>query len=736
METGLSIRVRGQVQGVGFRPFIWRLAQEFSVTGQVLNDAEGVLIEAWGETLQGFLTAIQAEAPELAVISALESAPLSGKPPSDFRISASGDRGAETRVTPDAATCPDCLAEISGEGRRKGYAFTNCTNCGPRFSIVEGLPYDRAQTTMAGFAICAACRAEYENPADRRFHAQPIACPDCGPRLFFEIDGEEQGGDPLALAITMLKAGGIVAVKGLGGFHLACDAANIEALRLLRTRKHRPAKPFALMGREDDLAEIARIGEAELALLRDPAAPVVLAPSKDVLPEEVAPGMKNLGIMLPHSPLHHLLTEGFGGVLVMTSGNLSGEPQVIGNEEARQKLSGFADGFLLHDRPIARRLDDGVERADPPMVLRRGRGRAPGTFPVPPGFPPAQVLAMGAQMKSAICLVKNGEALLSHHLGELDDALAAEEFDKALRDYQALFDHQPEAVVADLHPGYRSTRAAEESGLPLIQVQHHHAHMAACLGEHLWPLGAGKVAAIVLDGLGLGEDDAIRGGEVLLGDYKGFTRNASLRPAPLAGGDAASRQPWRNALMRLDQAGLQDFADELFAGKPLAPLRAAAERGMNAPLSTSLGRLFDAVAAIIGLTPDQQSYEGEAAMRLEAIAAPPGEAYPFGGNLDPAPMIRALVDDLRQSIDPALISARFHDGLAAAFAAPARAVVESGEATAVVLSGGCFQNARLTLAMKQALEGMPVLTHSRIPANDGGLAFGQALIALAGMTTD
>lgn len=332
--------------------------------------------------------------------------------------------------------------------------------------------------------------------------------------------------------------------------------------------------------------------------------------------------------------------------------------------------------------------------------------------------------------------MKNGEALLSHHLGELDDALAAEEFDKALRDYQALFDHQPEAVVADLHPGYRSTRAAEESGLPLIQVQHHHAHMAACLGEHLWPLGAGKVAAIVLDGLGLGEDDAIRGGEVLLGDYKGFTRNASLRPAPLAGGDAASRQPWRNALMRLDQAGLQDFADELFAGKPLAPLRAAAERGMNAPLSTSLGRLFDAVAAIIGLTPDQQSYEGEAAMRLEAIAAPPGEAYPFGGNLDPAPMIRALVDDLRQSIDPALISARFHDGLAAAFAAPARAVVESGEATAVVLSGGCFQNARLTLAMKQALEGMPVLTHSRIPANDGGLAFGQALIALAGMTTD
>lgn len=725
---GLVIRVRGQVQGVGFRPFIWQLAAEFAVRGEVMNDPEGVLIRACGAQVKEFVAAIAPRAPKLARVDAVEVGDFwFGAVPEGFVIAATQGRGAETRVVPDAATCPDCVAEVFGEGRRAGYAFTNCTHCGPRFTILRGLPYDRAMTTMAGFALCPACRAEYENPADRRFHAQPVACPDCGPRLWYE----GAPGDPVTAAVACLRGGGVVAVKGLGGFHLACDAANPAALALLRARKRRPAKPFALMGREGDLAAVAVLGDAARMLLRDPTAPVVLVPSRGVLPEGVAPGMADLGVMLPYTPLHHLLLQAFGGVLVMTSGNLSGEPQVIGNDEARAKLAGFADGFLMHDRDIARRLDDGVERAVPPMVLRRARGRVPGTLPLPPGFSARQVLAVGGQMKAAICLVKNGQALLGHHLGDLTDALTLTEFHTALADYAALFDHHPEAVACDLHPEFAATRAAVAMGLPLIRVQHHHAHLAACLGENLWPLEAGPVAGIVLDGLGLGSDGTIWGGEVLLGGYRGFERVAHLRPAALAGGDAASRQPWRNALVRLDQAGLSAAADALWPDQPRAVLRAAVAAGMNAPLSSSAGRLFDAVAALLGLCPAAQSYEGEAAMRLEALAGPPGPGYALGPGLDPAPMMRAIVDDLAAGVTPATIAARFHDGLAGAFAAQARALVDAGRARAVALSGGCFQNARLLQACLTALEGVPVLVHRQVPANDGGLAFGQALVALA-----
>ena len=443
--------------------------------------------------------------------------------------------------------------------------------------------------------------------------------------------------------------------------------------------------------------------------------------------------LAQLGVMLPATPLHHLLLDAFGGVLVMTSGNLSGAPQVVGNAEARRELGGFADGFLMHDREIARRLDDGVERADPLQVIRRARGRVPGALPVPPGFAVGQVLAVGGQMKGAICLVKGGRALLSHHLGDLGDALCADEFGRALTDYRALFEHRPQVVACDLHPGYRSTVVAEALGLPVIRVQHHHAHMAACLGENLWPLDGGPVVGIVLDGMGLGTDGTIWGGEVLLGDYRAVTRLAHLRPAPLAGGDAASRQPWRNAVMRLDQAGLADLADRLFAGHPLRTLRAAAAGGVNAPLSSSVGRLFDAVAACLGIVPDGQSYEGEAALRLEALAGPPGEGYPFGAGLDPIPMFCALACDLAKGTAPALIAARFHDGLAAAFAAPARAALAEGRAGAVALSGGCLQNPRLTRALLQELDGWPVLQHAQVPANDGGLAFGQALVGLSAL---
>lgn len=733
---GISIRVRGQVQGVGFRPFIWQLAQEMGLRGRVLNDPEGVLIEVAGAGTEAFVAAISARAPKLARVDAVEVSPFAGALAEGFEIAPSRGRGAETRVTPDAATCPDCLDEIRQPGRRQGYAFTNCTQCGPRFSILNALPYDRAQTTMAAFVMCPDCRAEYEDPADRRFHAQPIACPACGPRLWYEAAGQAQPGDSIALAASCLRAGGVVAVKGLGGFHLACDAASPEALALLRARKRRPAKPFALMAREGDLAALALLTPADLALLRDPAAPVVLVPSRGALPEAVAPGMSTLGVMLPYTPLHHLLLEAFAGPLVMTSGNLSGEPQVIGNAEAREKLAAFADGFLMHDRDIARRLDDSVERASPPMVLRRARGRVPGTLPLPPGFADApQVLALGGQMKGAICLLKGGQALLGHHLGDLDDALCADEFTRAIADYTALFDHHPALVAVDAHPGYRATQAGHAMGLPVAEVWHHHAHLAACLAENGWPRDGGRVAGVILDGTGLGPDGTLWGGEVLLGDYHGFERRGWLSPAPLPGGDRAAREPWRNALMRLDLAGLQGWADDLFPEAPRDALRQAAAKGINAPLSSSAGRLFDAVAAILGFK-GVQSFEGEAAMRLEAQAglSPDAGAFAFaqsGPQIDPAPIWAELRRQMAQGAPAAQIAWQFHAGLAGAFAGKARALVDSGEARAVVLSGGCFQNALLTSLVLAALGDIPVLIHRTTPANDGGLALGQAVIAAA-----
>ncbi|SDF89165.1 carbamoyltransferase HypF [Rhodobacter capsulatus] len=730
-----QIRVRGQVQGVGFRPFVWQLAQARGLRGVVLNDAEGVLIRVAGD-LGDFAAALRDQAPPLARVDAVEVvAAVFDDLPEGFRIVASGGAGAETRVTPDAATCPACLAEIRGEGRRRGYAFTNCTHCGPRFSILQSLPYDRARTTMARFEMCPACRAEYEDPADRRFHAQPIACPDCGPRLWLELGGAELPGDAIAQAAARLQAGEILAVKGLGGFHLACDAGNAEAVDRLRARKHRPAKPFALMAREADLERIVSVSPAALAALRDPAAPIVLMPARGALPETIAPGIGELGVMLPYTPLHHLLLDAFDGVLVMTSGNLSGAPQVIGNDEAREKLSAFADAFLMHDRDIARRLDDSVLRADPPMVLRRARGQVPGTQPLPPGFETApQVVAYGGQMKAALCLIKTGQALLGHHLGALDEALTWEAFLQADADYAGLFDHRPQAVAVDLHPDFRASRhgaaRAGRLGVPLIAVQHHHAHLAACLGENLWPKDGGKVAAIVLDGLGLGPDGTVWGGELLLGDYAGFERIAWLKPAPLIGGDRAQSEPWRNALVRLDAAGLSDLADRLFPEAPRDLARQMAIKGINAPLSSSAGRLFDAVAACLGLCPMRQSYEGEAAMRLESLAAETGPVLDLpvlAGAIDPAPLFQLLAAGER----PDRVAHALHASLAQAFAAEAVALIDSGRAAAVALTGGCFQNSRIATMTRKILADQRILTQCSIPANDGGLALGQALVAAA-----
>lgn len=738
MTDAVSIRVRGQVQGVGFRPFVWRLAREYGLVGRVLNDGEGVLIEAAGEGMDRFVAAIRERAPALARVDAVEVSPFAGPLPEPFEIAASRGTGSRTRVTPDAATCADCASEIRGDGRRRGYAFTNCTHCGPRFSILRGLPYDRSQTTMSDFAMCPDCRAEYEDAGDRRFHAQPIACPRCGPRIWLEAGGQELSGDPIGEAARRLKAGEIVAVKGLGGFHLACDAANASALCLLRKRKHRPAKPFALVGHEAALHAVAALSQADLSLLGDPAAPIVLVVSKGLLPKDVAPGMDMLGVMLPYTPLHHLLLDAFDGVLVMTSGNLSGEPQVIGNAEARDKLSAFADAFLMHDRDIARRLDDGVERAAPPMVLRRARGRVPGTLALPEGFRDSpQILALGGQMKAAICVVKDGQALLGHHLGDLDDALCTEEFGKAVADYSALFDHRPALVAVDAHPGYRSTIEGRGMGIPAVEVFHHHAHLASCLAENGWPLHGAKVAGIVLDGTGLGPDGTIWGGELLLGDYAGFERAACLAPAPLPGGERAAREPWRNALARLDLAGLPDVADRLFADAPRKTLRGAIASRFNAPLSSSAGRLFDAVAACLGICADTQTFEGEAAMRLEAIAwraAPDdgfGEVDHLAATIDPAPMLSALVAGLADGEAPSALARRFHVWLARAFGRRARALVAEGRAEAVALSGGCFQNALLLSLTLDELAGVPVLIHRATPCNDGGLALGQAVVAAA-----
>lgn len=745
---GRRIRVRGQVQGVGFRPFVWQLASRMGLHGEVRNDAEGVLILAAGDDLDAFETALVTDAPPLAVVDAVESAPADLAPTDGFAIAASGKAGAETRVTPDAATCPECLAEIMTPGeRREGYAFANCTHCGPRFTILKTLPYDRASTTMAPFEMCDACRAEYEDPSDRRFHAQPIACPECGPALWAEDRaGQRLPGNAVDIAADWIASGRIVAIKGLGGFHLACDARNPDALALLRQRKRRPSKPFALMAGAKEVRELAAPSEDEIALLVSAAAPIVLIDRKGAgLPEEVAPGQGKLGWMLPYTPLHHLLLARLEGPIVMTSGNLSGEPQVIGNDEARAKLGAFADGFVMHDRDIARRLDDGVEAVGPagPVVLRRARGRVPGTFDLPKGLPDRQVVAFGGQLKSAICLTKNGQALLSHHLGDLDDALSVEEFLKADADMAALFDHRPEAIAVDLHPDFRATRhgrsRADAGGLSLIEVQHHHAHMAASLGEAGW--SGDRAVGVILDGLGLGEDGTVWGGEVLVGGYGRVTRAGFLKPAPLIGGDRAQAEPWRNAVARLDQAGLSDTADQLFAEMPVAALRSAAAAGINAPMSSSAGRLFDAVAACLGLTPKVQSFEGEAAMRLEALAmrASDAGAYDFdldGPAIDPAPMFNAIASDLRAGVEAPVIAARAHGAFALAFAHVARAEAARVGAETVALSGGCFQNMTLLADIRARLSGLKIAGPGHVPANDGGLAFGQALVALARLEAD
>ncbi|HEV7996153.1 MAG TPA: carbamoyltransferase HypF [Stellaceae bacterium] len=774
--VAVEIRVRGCVQGVGFRPTVWRIARELGLDGEVFNDGEGVLIRARGTAprLDALIERIEREPPPLAQIERIEIGEFAGGLPAGFHIAASGQGATHTRMSPDAAICPACAAEVLDPGeRRYRYPFTNCTHCGPRLTIALGIPFDRIRTTMAPFALCAACLAEYHDPADRRFHAQAIACPDCGPRAVLcridagiacEIPGEIRAGEATLAAARLIRAGEIVALKGLGGYHLACDATDAAAVARLRRLKHRDAKPFALMAR--DLAMIRRyctIAPEEERALSGAAAPIVVlrAGGPERLPEAVAPGLSTLGFMLPTTPLHLLAMAGLEGPAVMTSGNRSDEPQVTDDAEMPARLGSIAAYALMHERGIANRVDDSVVRAMAGRVrlLRRARGYAPAPVALPPGFATApDILAMGGELKATFCMVTDGQAILSQHQGDLEHPAAFDDYRRNLALYRELFDQRPAALAADLHPEYLSAKLAREmacaGGLPLIEVQHHHAHIAACLAENGRPLAAPAVLGIALDGLGWGDDGTLWGGEFLLGDYRGYRRLACFAPVAMPGGASAIREPWRSLYAHLARSigwaeltgsfGGLELCDDLSA-KPLTTIDAMIARGLNSPPASSCGRLFDAVAAAIGICRECQAYEGEAAMRLEAIvdAAALGGAggYPFAimrdaglVTLEPRPMWQALLRDLAADMPAPVIAARFHRGLAAAIAAMARALAQRGARfDTVALSGGCFQNRILFEQTVLGLEalGFSVLGHAQVPANDGGLALGQAAIAAA-----
>lgn len=773
-SEGECIRVRGLVQGVGFRPTVWRLAREFDLNGDVRNDGEGVLVRVWadGSTVDELCRRLIEECPILGRIDSLERSPIVGEAgPGGFSIVVSEATAVRTGIIADAATCPECVAEIRDPAdRRYRYPFTNCTHCGPRLSIVYGIPYDRANTSMSAFPMCDACSREYRDPADRRFHAQPNACPVCGPRVWLEdakgerLDPSRLGADDAVAAASMLLAEGkILAIKGIGGFHLACDAGDETAVSELRRRKRRYLKPFALMARDlDVIRRYCRVGTEEAALVADPAAPILLLErdGPEQIAADIAPGQSTLGFMLPYSPLHHLLLQDWERPVVMTSGNLSEEPQCIGNEDAGRRLEGLADYYLQHDREILNRVDDSVLRImdGAARFLRRARGYAPASIPLPTGFskvPP--ILALGGELKNSICLLKDGQAILSQHLGNLEEARTAAEYERTIRLYRSLFQHRPRVLAVDSHPDYRSSQLGREwaagEDLELVEVQHHFAHIAAVLADNGWPLDGGRVLGIALDGLGYGDDGTLWGGELLVADYLGFERVGHLKPVPLPGGTKAILEPWRNAYAHLVTHFGWDEMERRYPHldltaylrqKPLQVLAAMVGRGLNSPLSSSCGRLFDAVAAALNLSRDAVTYEGQAAIELEALAAPAMGAaaagYPFGilddGAmliLDPAPMWSALLDDLAAGRDRGLMAARFHAGLAESVVRAAVTLADRHRLDAVALSGGVFQNRTLMEAAGTRLRssGLRVLCHRQVPANDGGISLGQAAIAAA-----
>ena len=824
----VHLRVRGTVQGVGFRPAVWRLASELGVAGSVINDAQGVLIMAIGqaEQIDALVRRVRDDAPPLARIEAIErvAQQLPDPIPTTFVIGASAGRmprateaaasanaavtgvsadAAVTSVSADAATCPACVAEIFDPfARRFRYPLTNCTHCGPRLSFVTGVPYDRAQTTMAGYLMCAACRAEYEAPGDRRFHAQPIACHACGPKVSLKrLDGRAFTIDTYTFlddcdaAGTLLARGHIVAIKGLGGYQLACDATQPEAEARLRALKRRERKPFALMAANVDAVRAwCHVSDDEAALLQSPAAPIVLLdrcaspPSPAGTPkmaDAVAPGLNRFGFMLPSTGLHHLILRRMKRPIVLTSGNLSDEPQAITLDELTQRFpcdpgqpnhSGI-DFVLDHDRPIARRIDDSVVRVmdGAPRVLRRARGLAPEPIARPAGFESApSVLAYGGELKNTFCLLggghPSGHAILSPHIGDLEDAATQADYRRSLRDLQGFYAFAPQLRACDAHPEYLSSKLAhdesEEVGQQPIEVLHHHAHIAACLIDNGWPLDAGPVVGVALDGLGYGKDGELWGGEFAIADYRHFDRRGTFKPVALLGGEQAMREPWRNTYAHLmAEIGWPAFAmnyhelelHDFLAAQPRALLDQMLDKRLNSPLASSCGRLFDAVAAAMGLCREHAAYEGQGAVELEArvdheVLRFEDEqlGYPFaiprlkGSQLpyiEPLAMWSALLGDLILKTPVPTMAARFHKGLARVIVKMIDKVAESHNDAhhaapplrTVALSGGVFQNQVLLERVSQQLRtnGYTVLTHHRVPCNDGGLALGQAAVAAA-----
>jgi len=792
-----KVSIRGVVQGVGFRPFVFNLAERLGVGGWVLNNSGGVEIEAEGlpETLASFVAALQAEAPPRAWIESLSVREGSPRGYDRFEIRHSErQEGRYQLISPDIATCPDCQRELlDPTDRRYRYPFTNCTNCGPRFTIISDIPYDRPNTTMRIFPMCPACQREYDDPHDRRFHAQPNACPVCGPRLELVPGSATESatweataeGDVIAQAAGLLREGAILAIKGLGGFHLACDATNAGAVQALRGRKGRPHKPFALMmATLDEIRRHCSVSPEEEALLQSPECPIVLLPwraTSDVVPG-VAPRYHHLGVMLPYTPLHHVLLRDVGRPLVMTSGNLSEEPIAAENNEALRRLGHLADAFVLHNRDIYARYDDSVwfvpgihheehegheetqrgflpsrsscpswfHSGALPQPIRRARGYAP--FPIKLPFATRQVLACGAEIKNTFCLSRDEYAFVSQHIGDMENLETVEHFERTVGLYEHLFRIQPEVIAYDRHPDYLATRyaleriAASEEDLRPVAVQHHHAHVAACLADNGWGTGDGPVIGVALDGTGLGDDGHIWGGEWLVADYLGYRRAAHLEYLPLPGGDAATRDPWRIAAAYLytllgecpgfslpdgiDAAGLDLLCQQL-------------DRRLNCPLTSSMGRLFDAISALLGVC-TRTTYEAQAAIELEMVADDWGRhmgeagAYPFG--VEPVdgrwvvrlrPLLAALVADAEAGVAVGEAAWRFHQTAAQMTVQVCRRIADDTGLRTVALSGGCFQNRLLLRLTVPALEGagFRVLLHRRVPPNDGGLSLGQAAIA-------
>ncbi|MFW9258722.1 carbamoyltransferase HypF [Nostoc sp. CALU 546] len=772
-----EIRVRGTVQGVGFRPTVYRLAKAYGLCGDVCNDGEGVLIRVSGseEALTEFVARLQTECPPLAKINELTRTPYKGEFNfKNFVISSSVNSAIKTEVVPDAATCPECQQEIFDPfSRFYRYPFTNCTHCGPRLSIIRAIPYDRCNTSMSAFVMCPECGKEYHDVENRRFHAQPVACYTCGPTAWLErADGKSVTAsmfsmlDDVDAVCTLLQKGEIVAIKGLGGIHLACDATQETVVQKLRQRKKRYHKPLALMARDIEIIEQYCIVNAkEKELLTSSAAPIVLlqVTGKKVVAPSVAYGQNTLGFMLPYTPLHHLILRRMNRPIVLTSGNLADEPQCIDNDEAREKLGKIADYFLFHNREIINRVDDSVVRVigDKVQTIRRARGYASTPISLPPGFHKIpQILAMGSELKNTFCLLREGEAILSQHLGDLENAAAFNTYQETLNLYLNLFEHKPEVIAIDKHPEYLSSKfgkeLAETNQIKIHHIQHHHAHIAACMTENGIPLDSPPVLGIALDGLGYGDDSTLWGGEFLLADYRKFKRLATFKPVAMLGGEQAIYQPWRNTYTQLVAANLWDDCEQKYTdleivqflkNKPLKLLNQLIDKGINSPLASSVGRLFDAVAAAIGIYRDECSYEGQAAIAMEAIVDVSSLnndketlIYPFSFSfsdsiycIDPRPMWQALLDDLQQQIPQSVIAAKFHKGLANAIVEMVKHLSQENLINQVALTGGVFQNCILLDQVTKGLQALEikVLTHSLVPANDGGLSLGQAVITAA-----